>query len=118
MNLVYNAGPISDASGAQCARNLEAGRMWGARLLDAGFAVYCPHCDTPIVGRSKLTLGEVYACSIELLRRCDAMFVIPNWRHSIGTHKEIEFCSEHNIPVFYTFQNLLAWGDKCTNGHS
>ena len=107
--MVYIAGPISDPDSAQCARNIERGKAWAATIMQLDFAVYCPHCDHSVVGRTALTLQQVYAMCLEILLRCDAMFVMPDSEGSIGTQGEIAFCKEHRIPIFTSMTELDEW---------
>ena len=109
MKVIYCAGSISDPNGAQCARNIERGKQWAARIMDAGFAVYSPHSDGGVVGRTSLSLQEVYDMSKAILLKCDAMFVMPLSDSSPGTQGEIAFCGEHGIPVFTQMQELGKW---------
>ena len=89
--------------------NIEMGKEWAARLMGLGFAVYSPHSDGGVVGRTQLTLQQVYDMSKAILAKCDAMFVMPNSHGSPGTQAEIVFCKEHGIRVFHDIEALCAW---------
>jgi hypothetical protein len=40
---------------------------------------------------------------LEFLARCDKMYVLQleGWENSVGVQREIEFATEHNIPIEY-----------------
>ena len=46
------------------------------------------------------TIGLRLAGTLELMRRCDAVVVIPGWEHSTGTKAEIDEAMRLEIPVF------------------
>jgi hypothetical protein len=39
--------------------------------------------------------------NLDIIARCDAIMVLPNWEESIITKHEIEFAKERNIPISY-----------------
>jgi hypothetical protein len=45
--------------------------------------------------------------TLNLLDRCDSIFMIPNWEGSEGAKVEYEFAVQKGIPVFLTFGDLV-----------
>ena len=43
---------------------------------------------------------------LEMLRRCDAVLVVPGWEKSSGTRAEIAEANACGIPVFYALEAL------------
>ena len=38
---------------------------------------------------------------IDLLEHCESMVVIGNWSNSVGCTKEVEYCKNHGIKIFF-----------------
>jgi len=113
MKLVYLAGPLG-ARGPKSQAHMEylenvrwMVAMGGYMLGHLGCAVVTPGLDIlmPLVGslRDERKLKEN---SLEMLSRCDAMFVIDM---SPGVGKEIKFAQKRGIPVFYDLESLKLY---------
>ena len=46
---------------------------------------------------------------LEVLRRCDAILMTPDWQLSSGARAEHEFAILHGIPVFYSIEAVRVW---------
>ena len=59
----------------------------------------CPHKNTALFDGtcSEETWLEG---DLEMLRRCDALVRLPNWRASSGARREVKEAREHSIPVW------------------
>lgn len=83
-------------------------------LWEEGYAVICPHANSfefeLAVPHDHLFL-EGY---LEILRRCDVMFVLPGWKKSEGTLAEIELAEEIGIKIVWVNvkEGLLWWFDR------
>lgn len=105
--LVYVAGPYTgkthDADAYHAIDyNIGVAREAAAWLVKNGLYFFCPHLNS---AHFEVITPDVppdvwYALDIRILRHCDAMLVVGNWRASSGTMNEIAFCAEVNIPVF------------------
>jgi hypothetical protein len=49
------------------------------------------------------------SATTELLRRCDAAIFVGNWRTSAGCAGEMAYAKNHEIPIFYTLEDLVDW---------
>ena len=93
-HLLYTAGPIRGDQD----RNVERARDLAIELRTAGWSVFCPHLnsvDIPGIGGLDAYLAEDF----EVLARCDALVLLPNWQKSEGSLREIEFASMRGIPI-------------------
>jgi hypothetical protein len=45
----------------------------------------------------------------ELLRRCDAILMTPNWQRSSGASAEHALALDAGIPVFYELRQVVDW---------
>lgn len=61
----------------------------------------CPECKA-IVRKRKDPYHAMILCE-----HCDAVSLVPRWRNSKGTQKEIKRAEELNIPVLYNLEELV-----------
>jgi nucleoside 2-deoxyribosyltransferase len=110
--LVYVAGPYRGKSRFrlirffQVLRNIWRARRVAAELWGMGFVAVCPHLNTLLmdgIGPPEMFIEG----DLEILAKCDAIFVLPDYWSSEGTKGEIEFAGERGIPVYYTVGDLL-----------
>lgn len=110
MKLIYVAGPFRGANSWENENNIRRAETLSLEVWRLGAAVICPHANTRFFNGAapdKVWLDG----DIEILRRCDAIIVTPDWRKSSGARAEVEFAIEHGIPVFSsvsTVANLQA----------
>lgn len=102
--LIYVAGAYKGDPVANTAKAEEV----SISLIRNGWNVFTPHKNT--FGYEKYEdkeLSESTWISMDLgmLERCDALYVINNWRESRGTQTEICFAGEHCIPTFWEEHN-------------
>lgn len=117
MKVVYVGGPFrsmnpatgkSDAWGVQ--QNVMNAMTLALEVWKRGCAAICPHSNT-------MFFQDAHGCDdrvwldgdIELLRRCDAMILTPNWQRSSGARAEKEFADAQGIPVLLTLDELDDW---------
>jgi hypothetical protein len=56
--------------------------------------------------QSYLWWGDAY---INLLRRCDAVYMVPGYGHSNGAMKELTEALAIGLPVFFELDDLKDW---------
>ena len=98
MKLIYTAGPYRAATPYDVRRNIERARDVAAALWRMGWAVVCPHANSAhldgVVPEERFLEGD-----LEMLRRCDALVLIPGWHVSEGSRAEKAEAERHGIPV-------------------
>jgi len=98
--LLYVAGPYSGDTEANIAMAEEV----SIGLIRNGFHVYTPH--------KNLSGYEQYEedgigyetwmdMDLDILSRCDAIYVMLNSERSVGVQKELEFARKNKIPIFH-----------------
>ena len=101
MKLIYIAAPYSDDP----EKNTEIARAAADRIKADGRAFpVTPH----LLGGH----GEpeyMYAGTLELMRRCDAVLALPRWDQSRGALAEVRAADRAQQPVFYDEAELLRW---------
>ncbi len=114
--IVYVAGPYrtnsefgSTAFGRE--KNIAAAREIGARLARDGHLPVIPHANTAQF--DGLNTDEFFLeATLELMVRCDAVFLMPNWESSAGARAEKAEAEKLGLPVFTTIAELDALRDR------
>lgn len=116
MKLVYIAGPFRSASqdvpGEQNAfgvlQNIMRAMSLSLEVWKAGAVGVCPHGNTFCfqgAADDKIWLDG----DIELMKRCDAVLMTPDWQRSSGATAERDIARQEGMPIFYTLGALIAW---------
>lgn len=99
--MVYVAGAYSNNP----EHNMQKAEQASIQLIKNGFAVFTPHKNFYDYQKYKDIHYETYLrMDFEIIRRCDAVYVLDNWEESPGTKREIDLCNEWDIPVFWQHQ--------------
>jgi len=102
--IIYLAGPMRPKHDQTLEGNLRTAKAVALQLWSEGYAVICPHsnCDLPYADAVRLVPEEVWLKGdIEIISRCDAVVVLPDYQNSDGTMSEIKHALVKGIPVFY-----------------
>lgn len=118
MKVIYIAGPFRAAPVVSDLPN-----MWGAQenvmramrvaleVWRAGMVALCPHANTMFF--TGAAPDEIWLeGDLELLRRCDALLLTPDWDTSSGARAERIVAEQHGIPVFTDLAALRAWAGQ------
>src|SRR3990167_258199 len=101
MKVIYIAGPYRDSRGEFYVRqNIYEAEMAALRVWQMGGGALCPHKNSGGLG------GEG---DLELLRRCDAIYLITDWQSSAGVQAEKLFAEEIGIPVLQTERDVMLF---------
>jgi len=106
--LLYLAGPYSASETRTVEFNIAVARNVAISLWNQGHTVLCPHLNTAnlehdVTFGTKDTEAQYMHWimhSLNLLRRCDAIVLLPNWTESRGARTEHEYALEQKIPVY------------------
>lgn len=101
MKVVYVSGKYRDSRGPwYVGKNIQRAENVAMELWKLGFAVICPHKNTAFF-EGPLDDPVIMKGDCELVRRSDALVVIPGWEDSLGTKEEWQTAQEANKPIFY-----------------
>ena len=89
--LLYTAGPITANCDGTMAEHVERAKGIAVRLRREGWSVVCPHLNSAEI--AGFTLDDYLREDFTILRRCDALVLLPGWRNSQGAIREVEFAS-------------------------
>jgi len=110
MKVIYLAGPYRAETVWQTHRNIRTAEEYAAKLWNMGAAAVCPHKNSAHLdgcADEKVFLDGY----LEIVKRCDAVLLLPSWNTSIGAASELALAERCNIPVF-DYKNLgelLVW---------
>ena len=99
--LIYIAGPYS----GDVENNIAKAEKVSIELIRNGWYVFTPHKNTAgyeqYEDRDKISVQTWIDMDLDMLERCDALYVMREWRTSIGTCGEISFAGKVDIPIFF-----------------
>lgn len=99
MKVVYVAGPLTGKDMWEVRQNVHLAEDWGMAIAELGGVPLMPTSNTEHF-YGTLTPEFWYAATIELLKRCDAIFLIEGWTRSKGAVAEREEAQNLGIPIF------------------
>ena len=99
MKLIYVAGPYRGKNSWAVEQNIRYAEEVGFELAELGAVPVIPHSMYRYFDRT-LTDEFWLAGAIELMRRCDAVVLVDNWRTSSGSIMERDRAEELGLPVF------------------
>lgn len=108
MKVVYVAGPFRGPTQWDIQQNVRRAEALSLEVAKAGAMPLCPHKNTENFHGQ---LDDVFWLrgTVALLRRCDAMILVPGWEHSEGTIAEIHEADRRGIRVFSKIDDLVDW---------
>lgn len=108
MKVVYIAGPFRGKSHWEIAENIRNAERLALEVWRMGAVAICPHANTAHFQNA--APDEVWLNGdLELLARCDAVLMTPDWMRSRGANEEHDFALARKIPVFYEVSMLKVW---------
>lgn len=87
MKIVYIAGPYRAKTAWGVAKNIRNAEMWGYAVAEAGAMPLIPHANSAHFD-GEFTDEFWLDGTMELLRRCDGILLMPNWQESTGAKHE------------------------------
>jgi len=108
--VVYVAGAYTAATAYQREENIRRAERIALRLHCAGAAVLCVHTMSRFFWGSAPEATWIES-GLDLLERCDAVCVVPEWEKSPGSCREVEHAQEMLIPIFSVRQCIALIAD-------
>jgi len=100
MKIIYVAGKYRADTRSEIGLNILKAEKVAKRLWEAGYAVICPHAnsahfDGVVADRCFLEGG------IEILTRCDAIYMMKGYENSLGAMEELRIARELDMEIIY-----------------
>lgn len=109
--VIYVAGPFRGRTPWEVEQNVRRAEEISKVLWGLGVFNICPHTMGRFLDREVPDI-VILEGTKEILRRCDAVFVLPNSAGSTGTQGEIAEANLLRMPVFYTIPEVVEYVQK------
>lgn len=100
MKLIFVSGKYRAKSEWELEQNIRHAQDAALRLWQQGYAVICPHLNSARFGGachdSVWLEGD-----LEMLKRCDAIYMLTNWQESEGAKQEIKLAKSLNKEILF-----------------
>ena len=114
MKLVYVAGPFRATNSWEIEQNIRRAETLALEVWKAGAACICPHANTRYFQGS--CLDNVWLeGDLEMVRRCDALLMVPGWQNSVGSVAEHALAKSRGILIFTSLMALQMWLSGMSN---
>ena len=97
MKIVYIAGKYRGDNINEIYENIQLARQHSAKLWRLGYAVLCPHMNTALMDGAVSDETFLQGAK-EMLKRCDYIYLLPNWEISRGAIEERILAIQCGIP--------------------
>ncbi len=108
MKLIYISGPHIGSTYHQTEAYITYAREWAEKLAHAGHAFYCPHLNTAHFDTISPDVPESFwrEMNANILRRCDAVLLLPGWDNEEATRRDVEFAENARVPVIVDIDEI------------
>lgn len=100
MKVIYIAGPFRARTQWGITQNVQRAEKATLKLWKEGWAVVCPHRITERFQGECSDEVFLQGC-LELLKRCDAIYMLKDWSTSEGAQEEWRLAREMGIQTIY-----------------
>lgn len=109
MRIVYIAGPYRGKTYNEIEANIRQAEAAAIVLWDAGFGAFCPHLNTAHFEVKSTALPEAYLqLDLRMLEACTDILMLPGWRDSEGSRRELHRARELGLSTHYSLLTLLC----------
>ena len=106
--VLYVAGPYRADTIYKIKKNIERAEEVAMDIWRSGFSVICPHKNTAFFD-GELSDDSWMIGGLEVLKRCDGLYLINGWEYSTGSVKEMEYARDNGIPIFHDISHAVEY---------
>ena len=108
--IVFLSGPYTGETLEETENNIKRAELMAVKLWGAGYTVICPHLNTAnFENICKCKYEDYIEGDLNILEKCDAVFMLRNWRKSNGSRIEHMRAQGLKKPIFKTIEDLDGW---------
>jgi len=108
MKLIYVAGKMMADTAWEREQYIRHAEVAALNILKIGAAVHCPHAQCRFYD-GEMPWGEWIKRDIEVLKRCDAIYMCSNWKSSTGATAEHDWALTHGMKICYALDEVEAY---------
>lgn len=108
MKVVYIAGPFRAKNAWEVEQNIRRSEEAALKIWALGAAVISPHCNTRFFDGA-LENDVFLKGDLEILKRCDAIYMLPDWKSSDGARGEFNYAEHLGLRSFQHMEDLVRW---------
>lgn len=112
MKVIYLASPYRAADEWTLRDNVDKAHRKAREIWLAGFACISPVSNTAHFGSHEVEDALWILGDIEILKRCDALFLNDGWQKSRGCRRERIEAEEKGMPIFEDMESLRQWEEQ------
>lgn len=108
VKVIYIAGPYRAPNAWEIEQNIRRAEALALEVWKLGAVAICPHANTRYFQGA--APDEVWLRGdLEILRRCDAVLLTPDWERSMGAREEVMRAHAECLPVLHSIEELESW---------
>lgn len=102
MRVIYTAGPYRSDTTWGVVQNIRKAEQAAIKLWQEGWACICPHLNSQLFDKGGICPPDVFLeGGLEILKRCDAIYMMSEYLDSEGAMKELELAQKLNLEIIY-----------------
>jgi len=104
MKLIYVAGKYTGKTYSEIEDNIRKSEVASLKLIRKGWAIFTPHKNTAhyeIYETEDLTYHTWIKIDDEILRRCDAIFMMKDYVQSKGSLRELDLAKQLKLDIYF-----------------
>jgi hypothetical protein len=99
VKIIFISGPYRSDTEYGVHKNIQNAEAVALRVWQLGHVAFCPHKNTAYFGGVAPDALWLEG-DLEVLRRCDAVVLVPGWEKSSGVRAEVELAKELGLPIY------------------
>ena len=102
MKVIYVAGKYTADTEWGIWNNIEHASRVARSLWEQGYAAICPHKNTAFFGGEGHSHRQLWLeGDLEIIRRCDIIYMLNNWENSEGAKAELALATSLSLEIQY-----------------
>jgi hypothetical protein len=107
--LIYLAGPYTGSTPKERDDNVMRAKMIGLFVILLGDDPFIPQSMTHGLEDFGVSYERFLYLGLNILQRCDALLLLPNWEISKGAKKELKAAQKLGVKVFESLEEYIKF---------